>query len=104
MNQTIRTTRYRQIPNYAQYKKTSWRAGTNNGSSVLARKIVVQSFICIVIVFLMIWLQGSDEELPREIISQVNLRVVERNITSDELFRYFTDTWEECVTYLQGTG
>jgi hypothetical protein len=28
--------------------------------------------------------------------------VVERNITPDDMAKFFTDTYEECVQYIQG--
>lgn len=69
---------------------------------MLARKIIIQAAVCIAAVVVCILCVNSAQELPQNIISEVRTRVVERNITPEDILKTFTDTYEECVQYIQG--
>lgn len=64
--------------------------------------MIIQSTVCIILVFLCILCLNSAEVLPQSIITEIRTRVVERNITLDDMAQFFTDTYEECVQYIQG--
>lgn len=101
MNHAIRTGRYhRSIPYYSSYTRVK---RDNNGSSVLARKIIIQSLICIAIIFSVIYLQNRTEELPQNIISKVRLLLVERHISTEYIYQTVEDAYRECMEYIQGT-
>lgn len=70
---------------------------------MLAKKIIIQSLICIAIVFLVVLLQNSTGELPRSIISAIRTSVVEKHIPTEELYQTVADAYRECVDYIQGT-
>jgi hypothetical protein len=69
----------------------------------LAKKIILQAVVCLIIVFVMIWLKNIVEELPQTIVTEVRLRVVERNVTPNDIYNFFTDTYKECLEYIHGT-
>lgn len=69
----------------------------------MAKKIILQAVVCLIIVFVMIWLKNIVEELPQTIVTEVRLRVVERNVTPNDIYNFFTDTYKECLEYIHGT-
>lgn len=100
MSQAIRTSRYqRRIPNYSSYTRVK---GKSNGNSIIAKKIIIQSLICMAIVFSVAYLQSRVEELPQNIVSKIRLIVVERNISNEDIYQTFANAYEECVDYIQG--
>lgn len=111
MNHAIRKGRYSgQTSGYSAYTRTAYRTSGNtsngkfsNGKSVLAKKIILQSLAGIIIIFGIAWLQNSTEELPRNIISEIRLRVVERHIAPEDIYNFFTDAYNECVQYIRGS-
>lgn len=104
MSQAIRSRYTRRIPQYSSHIRASRKTRYSNGTLVLAKKMIIQSTICIIIVMFCILCLNSTEELPQKIISEIRTRVVERNITPEDMARFFTDTYEECVQYIQGNG
>lgn len=102
MNQAIRSRYVRRIPQYSSLVRASGKTRNSNGPSVLAKKMIIQAAVCIAVVVLCILCLNSTEELPQKIISEIRTRVVERNITPDDMAKFFTDTYEECVQYIQG--
>lgn len=104
MSQAIRSRHIRRIPQYSSHIRASGKTGYSNGTSVLARKMIIQAAVCIVIFVLCVLCLNRAEELPQSIISGVRTHVVERDITPDDMVRFFTDTYEECVRYLQGNA
>lgn len=100
MSHAIRSSRYqRRIPDYSSYTRIKKK---NNGGSVLAKKIIIQSLICIAIVFSVSYLQSRAEELPRNIVSTVRLFVVEKHISAEDIYQSVANAYEECVDYIQG--
>jgi hypothetical protein len=104
LSQAIRSRYTRRIPQYSSHIRTSGKTRYSNGTSVLAKKIIIQATACIIIVVLCILCLNSTEELPQKIISEIRTRVVERNITPEDMARFFTETYQECVRYIQGNG
>lgn len=103
MNHAIKTTRYKKRnPYYSSYTKPVGRANNNNWQSVLAKKIIIQSLVCIFIIFLVSWLQSQTEESAVRIVSQIKLQVVEKNITPNIIYETLANKYEECAQYLQG--
>lgn len=103
MNHVIRTNRYKKrSPHYSAYTKPAGKTKNNNWQSVLAKKIIIQSFACIAIIFFISWLQGQTGESAVDIVSQIRLQVVEKNITPDVIYESIANTYEECSQYLQG--
>ncbi|MBP7175918.1 MAG: hypothetical protein KBA53_06840 [Thermoclostridium sp.] len=106
MSQAIRSRYIRRSAPYSSHYSSRNRAPgsvrNNNGKPVLAKRIILQSTVCIIIVCLCILCQNSTEELPQSIIAEIRTRVVEQNITAEGIFQSFTDTYEECVQYIQG--
>jgi hypothetical protein len=96
----LRTGRYgRSIPYYYSYTRVK---RNNNGSSVLARKIIIQSLICILIVFSLAYLQNSTEKLPRDIVSAVRTLLIEKHVSTEDLYQTLADAYRECVDYIKG--
>jgi anti-sigma-K factor RskA len=104
MNQAIKSRYGRRIPQYSSYTRTSKNSGYSNGTSVLAKKIMIQAAVCILVVFLCILFQNSAGEVPQRIVSEIRTRVVERSIKLEDIAQSFTDTYEECVQYIQGNN
>jgi len=105
LNQAIRTTRYNKyIPYYSSYTRPVERAKENNWQSVLSRRIIIQSLVCILIIFLVSWLQNQGGESATDIVSQIRIQVVEKNIEPGEIYDAIIDTYEECYQYLQGSN
>lgn len=102
MNQAVRSRYIRRIPQYSSHIRTSGNIRSSNGTSVLAKKVIIQATVCIIFAVLCILCLNSAEELPQSIISEIRTRVVERNVTVDDIVRSFTETYEECVQYIQG--
>jgi len=103
LNHAIRTTRYKKrIPYYSSYTKPAGKTKNNNWQPVLAKKIIIQSLACILIIFFVSWLQNQAEEPAADIISQIRLQVVEKNITPEDIYDAIANTYEECYQYLQG--
>jgi len=100
LNHALRLSRYhRNIPYYSSYTRVK---KTNNGSSVLAKKIIIQSIICIAIIFSLVYLQNRTEELPREIISTVRLLLVEKHTSTESIYQTVENAYRECVEYIKG--
>ena len=105
LNHVIRTNRYKKrTPHYSAYTKPAGRTKNNNWQSVLAKKIILQSVVCIAIIFLITWLQGQTEEPLADITSQIRLRVIEKNIAPDDIYESIANTYEECTQYLQSVN
>ncbi len=103
MNHAIRTSRYRNsIPYYSSYARSVGNTKKNNWQSVLAKKITIQSIVCILIIFFVSWLQSQTEELAVDIVSQIRLQVVEKDFPPNVIYETITSTYEECASYLQG--
>ncbi len=102
LNHAIRTSRYRRsVPGYSSYTRV--KKGSNGGS-VLARKIIIQSLICLAVVFSVVFLKSrTEDELPREIISSVRMFLVEKHVSTEELYRTVEDAYRECVDYIKGS-
>lgn len=92
----------KRIPPYSSHVRPSAKNVSGNGTSVLARKLILQASVSILLVFLCILCLNSPAELPQSILSEIRTRVVERNITVDDIVQSFTETYEECVQYIQG--
>ncbi len=111
VNHAVRRSRYSgHVSGYSAYTRTASRSSGNtktgkfgNGKSVLAKKIILQSLAGIIIIFGIAWLQNRTEELPRNIISEIRLRVVERHIAPEDIYQFFTDAYNECVQYIRGS-
>ncbi|HEY8420787.1 MAG TPA: hypothetical protein VIL05_03485 [Thermoclostridium sp.] len=102
MSHAIRLSRYnRSIPYYSSYARVK---KSNNGSSVLAKKIIIQSLICIALIFSIAYLQNSTEELPQKIVSTVRILLVEKHISTEEIYQTVADTYRECVEYIKGNN
>jgi len=100
LSHAIRTSRYRRdIPHYSSYTRVK---RNNNGSSVLAKKIIIQSLICIAIIFSVAFLQNRTEELPKNIISTVRLLLVERHMSTEDIYQTIADAYTECMDYIKG--
>ncbi len=105
LNSTLKTARYqREIPNYPIYRKSAGRTNYNNGGAVLAKKMIIQSVICILIVFVIAWLQNNTEEISEKIISQIRFQLVEQHVSADEIYQTLEKTYDDCVQYIQGTN
>lgn len=103
MNHAIRTIRYgKRIQDYSAYSRAAGRTKKNNWQSVIARKIIIQSLICLLIIFSVSWLQGQTGELAADIISKIKLMVVERNITPQDIYESVAETYKECMQYIKG--
>lgn len=102
LNHAIKGTRYVRRT-YPSYTRTSGKTGNSNGLTLLSRRIIIQAAICILIVFLCIWFQNSEQEFSQSMIDIIRTQVVERNITAEDILQSFTDIYEECVQYLKGT-
>ncbi len=102
MNHAIKGTRYVRRT-YPSYTRVTGKTGNSNGLTLLSRKVIIQAAICILIVFLCIWFQNSEQEFPQSMITVIRTRVVEQNITAEDILQYFTDIYQECVQYLKGT-
>jgi hypothetical protein len=105
LNHAIRTTRYkRRVPYYSAYTKPAGRTKNHNWQSVIAKKIIIQSLACILIIFFVSWLQNQEGESAENIVSQIRFQVVEKNTTTDDIFDAIANTYEECFQYLQGNN
>ncbi len=105
MYSAIRTARYqRRLPDHSQYSRTSRNIKNNNGKSVLAKKIIVQSVASIMIIFFITWLQSKTEEYAQNIITHIRLQVVEHHIDPENIYESFADTYEECLQYIKGSN
>ncbi|NLO41388.1 MAG: hypothetical protein GX115_18230 [Ruminiclostridium sp.] len=102
MSQAIRSRYIRRAVQSSSRNRLPGNARYSNGKSVLAKRIIIQATVCIIIVFLCILCRNSTEELPQRIIAEIRVRVVERNITAEGIIQSLTDTYEECVQYIQG--
>lgn len=71
---------------------------------MLARKIIIQSLICIAIVFSVAYLQNSTEKLHRDILSAVRTLVVEKHISAEEIYTAVMDAYTECIDYIKGNN
>jgi hypothetical protein len=91
----------RRIPSYSSYTRTVKKTRKSNGRSIFARKIMIQSYICIMIIILCIWFQNSTEKLLQSIISEIRFQVVEQHVSGEDICKSLTDTYDECVQYLQ---
>ncbi|HZK27270.1 MAG TPA: hypothetical protein VFD00_07020 [Thermoclostridium sp.] len=101
LNHAIKANQYsKSIPNYSSYTRVQ---KSNNGSSVIAKKIIIQSIICIAVVICIVFLQNRTEKLPQNIISNLRTLVVERHTSVESIYINISDTYNECVDYIQGT-
>lgn len=102
LNHAIRTSRYyRNVPYYNTYTRIK---KNNNGSSVLARKIIIQSLICLAIIFSVIYMQNSSEELHRNVIATVRILLVEKHTSPEDIYQKVAETYRECVEYIEGNN
>lgn len=70
---------------------------------MLSKKIIIQSLICIAIVFSIAYLQSRTEEVPRNIVSYIRSFVVEKHISTEDIYQTVADTYKECIDYINGT-
>ena len=102
---TLRTIRYpRRYAGYPIYARHTGKSSINNWKLVLAKKIIIQSLICILIVFAVVWLQNKTEETADKIVTQMRLQLVEQHISAGEIYQSLADTYDECVQYIQGVN
>lgn len=102
MSHALRTSRYhRSIPYYSSYTRIK---KSSNSSSVLARKILIQALICIVIIFSVAYLQNSTDEIHKNILSVVRSLVLEKHISAEEIYLTVKDAYTECLEYIKGTN
>jgi len=105
LNSTIGTIRYRRKHSgYPLYLRQTNKKNTDNWKTILAKKIITQSLVCIFILFAVLWLQNKTEKSAREIIVQIKSQLVEKNISAGEIYRSFAGAYDECKQYIQGVN
>jgi len=105
LNGAARKIQYRRKhAGYPLYIKRAYKNNTDNWKTILARKIITQSLVCIFILFAVLWLQNKTEEPAVEIISEIKAQLVERHISAGEIYRSIAGAYDECVQYIQGVN
>jgi len=105
LSSTLRTIRYPvKYTNYPPYIRRAGRNKDNNWKTILVKKIIIQSLVCIFILFAVVWLQNKTEEIAGKVIAQVRLQLLEQHISAGEIYQSLADTYNECVQYIQGVN
>jgi hypothetical protein len=105
LSSTLRTIRYpRKYTGYPLYLRRTGKSNENNWKTILVKKIIIQSLVCIFILFAVVWLQNKTEEIAGELIAQIRLQLLEQHISAGEIYQSLADTYDECVQYIQGVN
>lgn len=105
LSSTIRTLRYPgKYAGYPSYLRRTGKNDINNWKTILAKKIITQSLICIFILSAVVWLQNETEETAGKVITQIKLQLVEQHVSAGEIYQSLADAYDECVQYIKGAN